>query len=882
MNFYLRQLFFYETKLNRFQIINTRMNNKLIFLGLFLFSLFNGFAQKGSVSGLVVDGNTNDKIPFASVALFAAADENPVKGTITDDEGNFTIKNIEFGNYKLVVSFIGYTANSIEDVNLSRETNKIILGNIVLTPAHVNIGEVEVKAMQNTVSTKIDRKVYSASDFKTAQGGTAVDVLNKLPSVSVDPDGVVSVRGTSDFMVYLNGKPTQMDPSMLLGQIAGNSIENIEVITVPTAKYDAQGKGGIINISTKRTGAKGLSVSTNGLIGGAPWGHLTDKYSGFKQNDNREGAGLNLMWFKNNLSLFGGFNVNNRNINGRRTGDARILVDEQKNVYKHMVASGERPEWFKYWSANAGFDYKLSEKSTLSGSYFYGKRKEGRSAFYVYNIFYADKNKNTIAGVDRNEDWIYNPNTDNRYGTFHTANVDFTQKFDNFSELKLSLLYENSGLSRELENRNFDYNPSTDKFGAKELNFKQNDNTPLKGYRAAIDYSKKLDNGNTLGFGFQPQIFKITGGFIYDTLNVANNTWAAFASIENEVEQTRGIYATYLDYAGSVGDLSYIAGLRLEYTDQEMNINKSDYFSIFDGRKQSNYKVNKLDWFPTLHLNYKLTENDRLSFATSRRISRPPIKNMAPFLYRRHLEVYVAGDPKLEPEYLTNFELAWDKKVGKQNFSLTGFYRGVDNAIFRVNTITNESQRVFDVVKEEVLIRSYTNSGNTKALGAELNANLAAGSFAKFFVGASVYNFKVNSDIFAYQSVNSSTNWSLKANMNLMLSKALKFTTDFDLKSATITAQGQNDLFYMANSALSYTPQKAKGWNFALRVLDILGSNVQGLDTRAFNRNGTEIFYQETEYYRQGPIAELGLTYSFNMNGKSGKKAESTFGKEQF
>lgn len=857
-------------------------NIRWILTGIFILTLFVVNAQKGSVSGIIIDGNSSDKIPFASVALFQPGSETPVAGSITDDVGDFTIKNITLGSYLLEVTFIGYNKSKVENISLTRESNKVDLGEIVLTPSNVNLGEVEVTAMQNTVSTKIDRKVYSASDFETAQGGTAVDVLNKLPSVSVSPDGEVSVRGTTDFMVYLNGKPTQMDPSMLLGQIAGNSIENIEVITVPTAKYDAQGKGGIINISTKRTGAEGLSISANGLYGGAPWGHLTDKYSGFGQNDNREGAGLNLMWFKNNLSLYGGFNVNNRNINGLRIGDARILVDESKGVYRHMVAQGERPEWFKYWSANAGFDYKLSEKSTLSGSYFFGKRTEGRSAFYIYNIFYADKNKNTITGVDRNEDWIYNPNTDNRYGTFHTANVDFATKFNNNSELKISFLYENSGLSRELQNQNFDYNLSTDSFGAKELEYHQQDDTPLKGYRFSVDYSKEFDNGNTLGLGFQPQILDITGGFEYDTLGIASGQLAAFSSLENEVEQTRGIYAGYIDYAGSAGDLSFIAGLRLEYTDEELNIIKANYFSIFDGAKQSNYKVNKLDWFPTLHLNYKLSDSDQLSFATSRRISRPPIKNMAPFLYRRHLEVYVAGDPQLGPEHLTNFEIAFDKKAGKQSFNITGFYRGVDNAIFRVNTITNENPRILEVVGEEVLIRSYTNSGNTRALGAELNANLSAGSFAKFFVGGSLYNFRVDSDIFGYQSVNQSTNWSLKANVNLMLSKALKFTTDFNMKSATITAQGQNDLFYMANSALSFTPQKAKEWNFSLRVLDILSSNLEGLDTRAFNANGSEIFYQETEYHRQGPIVELGVTYSLNMNDKSGKKGDNVFGNKQF
>jgi len=180
------------------------------------------------------------------------------------------------------------------------------------------------------------------------------------------------------------------------------------------------------------------------------------------------------------------------------------------------------------------------------------------------------------------------------------------------------------------------------------------------------------------------------------------------------------------------------------------------------------------------------------------------------------------------------------------------------------------------------LIRSYTNSGNVKALGAELNANLVAGKFAKFFVGGSLYNFNVQGDVFGFKEDNQSTNWSLKGNMNLLFTKELKFTLDFDMRSATVTTQGRNEMFYMSNAALNYTPTKLTGWGFSLKVLDILKSNVTGLNTRAFDVSGTQIFYQEVEYDRFGPILEFGVSYSLNMNGKSGKKADSTFGKEQF
>jgi hypothetical protein len=213
---------------------------------------------------------------------------------------------------------------------------------------------------------------------------------------------------------------------------------------------------------------------------------------------------------------------------------------------------------------------------------------------------------------------------------------------------------------------------------------------------------------------------------------------------------------------------------------------------------------------------------------------------------------------------------------------LIGFYRGVNNAIFRVNTITNENPDVYAIVQEDVLIRSYTNAGNSKSIGAELNANIDGGKFGKFFVGGSLYNYSVKGDIFGYKVDNSSLNWSIKSNANLNLTKALKLALDFNLKSATVTAQGQNDLFYQMNTSLGYTPPKLKGWDFSLRILDILNSNTEGLDTQAFNKYGQEIFYQETTYYRKGCIVEIGLTYSFNKKGKSSTKTESTFGKDQF
>ena len=180
------------------------------------------------------------------------------------------------------------------------------------------------------------------------------------------------------------------------------------------------------------------------------------------------------------------------------------------------------------------------------------------------------------------------------------------------------------------------------------------------------------------------------------------------------------------------------------------------------------------------------------------------------------------------------------------------------------------------ILQEDVLIRSYTNAGNSTAIGGELTANLFINSWAKLLVGGSLYNYKIKGDVFGYAVDQESTNWSLKGNMNVDLSKEFSITLDYSYKSGTVTSQGSNDYFQMANIAFNYSPEKLPSWDFSLRGLDLLSSNLQGLDTNAYNQAGQQIFYQETEYHRNGPVVEIGATYTFNkFKSKKAKKAKA-------
>lgn len=842
-----------------------------IFLGTLLFSNHLTYAQTGSIAGEVRDHETGETIPYASIALLDDESESPLGGTISDAEGSFLIDQLNIGTYRLQVSFLGYTTEELSDINITSARQQVQAGTIRLNPTQVMVDEVQVRGQARTETRHIDRQTYRAADFETARGGTGTDLLNRLPSVTVDPDGMVSVRGTDDFLVYLNGRPTQLEPAMLLAQLSANNIESVDIISIPSAQYDAQGKGGIINITTRKGGADGLSLSVTAQGGGAPWANRSDPISGYELNDNRYGGGINMAWVNKNLQLYGSFNHQKRDVNSDRSGHARILNAENNN-FKHMSASGMKPEWHENTSAGLGMDLQISEFSALSASYYYGSRLEGRKALYLYNIYQADQAGNPIDGVPMDEEWLFNPNTGIRKGEFHTANIDFSTRLGESTELKLSALYEHSVLSQDIDNPNIVYNSLEAELDATDLHYRQHDRSPLDGIRLSADIGTDLGDQHRLSAGIQPYFFKIDGDFTYDTLNVNTNTWGANTDFENQLELKRDIYAAYTDLSGEWERLNYKLGLRFEYTDQRMEIANPDYFSLIDRSTNGITTLRKADWFPSAHFSYALNQRDQLLLSASRRISRAPLKNMAPFLYRRHLEVYVVGDPELKPEYINNYEVSYSKGLGNQRLTLTGFHRTVNNAIFRVNTIHPE---------ELVLMRSFTNSGNSKASGAELNANLQFGNSTKLFVGTSVYDYRIKADIFGFREDNQSLSWTLKGNAVHNLNSAWSISADFDLQSAQVTAQGENAMRYMANTSLSYRPHQLQGWHFSLRGLNLLDSSNRELFTRAYDASGTQIFYQDTDFYWNGPIVELAVSYNINWSGSS-RGTQSIFGTEEF
>lgn len=856
-----------------------------VFLVISLFFAFGITLHAGTIKGHVINSKRGLSVSYASIAIIKNGATEALAGSISNEEGHFIIKNIPNGDYKAVVSFIGFESKTINNITVSPKENRIELGTIVLSENSVNLGEVSISAAQKTVASKIDRQTYQATDFETAKGGTAIDILSKLPSISVDGDGQVSMRGTSSFMVYINGKPSPNNANIVLSQIPSDNIQDIDIITVPTSKYDAQGKGGIINITTKRSTTEGLSIIATGMMGGTPWTNAKDVYSHQKLDNNRYNTGLNLMYSKDKLSLTGGFNMQSRHNKGigiidpyiyQQTGE--VNNDYADNYYV-LEGEGSRPKWYSNMLVSAGASYQLNAKSELAASYQHSQRESGRTANYKYNTFFADAP--TSGRIDSTLQEIYNPNDIHRNAWFSNMSLDYNLKIDDNSKLKASFIYETSNFEQTIDNKEFDYNgeryylddsPTFHSF--------QSDETPLDAYRLALDYETKFENGDKIETGIQMQLVRLDGIFRYDTI-ISNDYWGDpnISSYNNDIDLKRDVYAAYADYSGERGKLSYILGLRMEYLSQEMNVASTEYFTyvygyfdnIGDGRdyNQTDFTQNKFDLFPTLHLGYQMSDLNNITLAASRRINRPPAKDMAPFLYRRHQEIYEMGDPLLEPEYILNAELTYTHDFGKNNnVILTGFYRGVDNAIYRVNRVAYDMGN-----PGGVLLRSYTNAGDQVALGAELGLNLDLIDKVKVYMGGSLYDFRVIADdeLLGEGRDSRSTNWSVKSNMSWAINKPLKLTVDYSIKSGSVSPQGESIRFQALNAALNYSPEKFKNWTFSAKMLDILETNQSGGYTAAYDDNQI-LLHRDYVYNYEGQIIEIGATYTFNNKKQKANK----------
>ena len=805
-----------------------------------------GFSQ---IKGKLVD-DKQQPLEYATAALFTLEDSTLITGVISNENGVFSIEEVKKGNYYLEASFLGYEKQRIDTITVTNKGEFIDLGTIKLVLG-TQLNEVVVKAERSTVVNKIDRQVFEASKFKNAQGGSGVDVIRNLPSVSIDSQGAISVRGSQGFVALLNGKPIQGNASNLIAQLPANAIERVEIITAPSAKYDPEGKAGIINILTKKGAVNGTFGQVN-IKAGLP---SIETY-GNDVSHKRHGidATYNIRTDKWNISL--GANYQRNDLGGRREGDVFTIINDTKTQFP---STGERSFDETNYSGRFTVDFTPSTTNTYSFGFFAGKRSKARLA----DIVYFDNHAVTPADSE-NRDYTFqyfNHNLRERRGDFVLGSLDWTHSFKNESELSASLLYEYTLLGGPTVNQNLG---EPDRSILYQDEFNTNDN-PLHGLRFQLDYTFKPLNFGTIEAGYQYRDLTHTGDFIYERRTDFNDDFELVPEFSSEVDLERTIHSGYVQLSGKQGKWEYAAGSRLEVMNRSFRL--KDKTNTVD--ETLFYDFVKL--YPSASIQYEINANTKIKAAYSKRVERNSTFKMNPFAEREHSETLEQGDKNLRPEFIDLVELGITKNLKKGNsIFATGYFRHVDNLVNRVNTIYNDT----------ILNRIYSNVGNAKSIGLEVGAQIKPTKSWSNFIGANIYNYSIDgsfdnrpidTDVTVY-SINLNSTWRFWDNASL------QFT--FNYLSDRNTAQGEDSRFYSPNltfqkSFMNDRLMATLQWqNIDLGLLD---TNEQRITT--FRRNE---FFTTTNYIYEVDMIILNLSYTFKKGSNKSKFIDSEFGKKEF
>ncbi|WP_220759620.1 outer membrane beta-barrel protein [Flavobacterium sp. UMI-01] len=809
----------------------------------------------GQVTGKVVDGDF--PLEYATATLFSTNNNALIAGVVTDATGTFKIGNVKNGNYYLEVSFIGFEKKTIKGIFVKNRNTPINLGTIALVSGENQLDNVVVKSEKSTVVTKIDRQVYDAKSFQNSKGGTATDVLKNLPSVTIDGQGEISVRGTTGFMVLLNGKPTQGSISTILGQLPANAVERVEVVTAPSAKYDPDGKAGILNIITKKGATNGAYAQLN-IKAGAP---------SIEDYDNAEAVhryGIdgtyNVKKDKWDISLGGSYARND--ITGRREGD--VFTNNLTENYKTQFPSdGERSTDELNYSGRFTVDYTPDSANNFSVGFYAGKRKNERTA----DIYYNNKRTSLTDGSTLKTFDYYNENLRVRDGDFALGSFDYAHTFKNKSKLTTSVLYEYSLLGGPTTNLNLGYSDPSIVY---QDEYNTNDN-PLYGTRAQLDYEFKPFSFGKLEAGYQFRKLKHNGNFIYERRNLNTGNFEIVPEFTSVVNLDRLLHSGYLQLNGSKPKWEYAAGLRLE------SMNRDFYLKGFD-QPAENLAYDYVKLFPSASAQYTMDNNVKVKAGYSKRVDRAPTYKMNPFKEREHSETFEQGDKNLLPEFTDLIELGITKnfKNGNSVFA-TAYYRDTQNLINRVNTL---SYTTAGVLNDTILDRIYTNVGRGKALGLEVGTQFKPTDKWTNFIGANVYNFNIDGSFDGKRIDSNALQYSINANSTYTFSNTASLQFTLNYLSEKITAQGEDSRFYSPNLTFRKTflnNQLVATLQWQNIDMGLLRTNEQRITTY----NPGE-FYTTTNYVYEVDMVILNLSYTFTQSKNKAKFIDSEFGKKEF
>lgn len=775
----------------------------------------------GIITGVLHDSATNEHVEYGNIVLFRSSDSKMVTGVLTDSKGKFLLEKLLPGKYFIRIQFMGYENKIIPGLNISVRNTDIKLGDISIQPKSSSLSGVEITSEKSMITSNLDKRVIAVDKNMAIGGGTAVDVMENVPSVSVDADGNVSLRGNANITLLIDGKPSSQSglaASDVLNQIPASAIESVEVITNPSVRYDPDGTSGIINIVLKKKALQGFSGMVSGNAG------TGDKYNG----------SLNLNYRQDKFNLFVGADAR---MNHMKTSMESIRTTTYSDIVNVLKQSQQGSMDRNMYSLSGGIDYFLDTRNTLTASIQH-RNMAFDSYGTVLNSNY-DGHDTLLRYFERSTG-----NNRNVFSNDYTLSYKhvFPQKGREYTN---DIIFSSNRMKNgsDISQQNFgtlDLNPEGNPL--LQQNIARNTNRALT---VQGNYVYPMKEDGRIEAGYKAAIRDMAMNYEYSNYNDSTGQWVNQADLKNQYDYTDQLYAIYGIYGNAFGKFKYQAGLRFEqvWTKSKVATTNKDYNSSYSS------------FYPSLHTQYDLGEGMELQFSYSRRVERPSPRELNPYIdYSDSLNIET-GNPALKPEFSNSFEFGIGKFWKKSSVSSSVFYN-----------------RTKDVVED---ISRLQSNGVTLTMPMNINTNTSYGLEMIGMVNP-VKWLKVNANFSLFRDLMSAipseniagseqVSWSTRLNMSFVPWKDGSFQVIGTYNSPTRSVQEYHKAQYFADASFRQDLWKNK-LAFTLRLTDIF-------NTRTFfeNTHGNG-FTSENKRYRESRVFYVGLQLKINNYNKKPSK----------
>ena len=763
------------------------------------------------IKGKVEDSESRLPMSYTTVALYNAIDSSLITGTVTDDLGIFKLE-AQPGKYYLTIEFISYKTKIIGDLTITKAQPMIDLGVIQLMPSSVALAEVEVRAERSTMQFNLDKKVFNVGKDLANQGGSASDVLDNVPSVTVDVEGNVSLRGQGNVRILVDGKPSSLIGSDGSGlrNIPANMIDKIEVVTNPSARYDAEGMTGIINIVLKKEKKQGINGSFDFNVG------YPELY----------GTAINLNYRRDKVNFFVNYGIRYQKGPGRGglyqeiyQGDSTFITELDRN----HIRGG--------WSNNirTGIDFFATDKITLTGALSYRTGVNNNATTLLYRDYWNSTADSDFIGYSERIDNEVEDESNLEYS------INFSKKFDKKEQLWTADIQFSK--SNEIENSNISetfYNSSNNPTGY-ILNQRSNNDEIFTNFLAQTDYKQPFKEDGMFEIGMRLNLRNVSNDVKVEELS--GSDWTTLTNFSNDLEYIENIYAAYTTIGDKFGKFSYQLGLRYEYSDIETY--------LVETLQRNPRRYGNL--FPSAFLNYEFTEKDAVQISYSRRIRRPGFWELNPFFSYSDARNFFAGNPDVNPEFTHSIEAGYLKFFEKGSLSTSVYYRHTDGVIFRIREVDSTG---FGITLPQ-------NIGIDDSYGLEVTFSYNPTEWWRLSGDANFFRSITDGTSYDESLYGDTYTWFGRLTSRMTIAKQVDFQIRGNYRAPRVTVQGSQKAIYHFDIAASKEIFKKKG-TLTFSVNDV------------FNTRARNYIVDETNFYTEGffqwRVRQFTLAMNYRLN----------------